>query len=180
MSRSAPGFLRCQAANTNGEIGISKYDLASESCFWTSKDPIRFDGGDTNIYAYVANDPINMTDPTGKLPTDTHGVTICDILPWLCAITRGLPPNPGDPGAGGAMVFPHGDTGGSNFRDPQICPGDCPPCDPPGPGFSRTDTTHSHWPCPGAHTHVYNIESHQNPQTCECFEKRVEVELICH
>jgi uncharacterized protein RhaS with RHS repeats len=32
---------------------------------WTSKDPIRFNGGDTNLFGYVLNDPINLTDPNG-------------------------------------------------------------------------------------------------------------------
>ncbi|MEM9067633.1 MAG: RHS repeat-associated core domain-containing protein [Myxococcota bacterium] len=32
---------------------------------WTAKDPILFAGGDTNLYAYVANDPINYVDPPG-------------------------------------------------------------------------------------------------------------------
>ena len=32
---------------------------------WLSKDPIRFDGGDTNLYVYAADDPINGSDPTG-------------------------------------------------------------------------------------------------------------------
>jgi hypothetical protein len=30
-----------------------------------SKDPIRFNGGDTNLYGYVLQDPVNFIDPTG-------------------------------------------------------------------------------------------------------------------
>jgi uncharacterized protein RhaS with RHS repeats len=30
-----------------------------------SKDPILFGGGDTNLFGYVANDPVNFIDPTG-------------------------------------------------------------------------------------------------------------------
>ncbi|MBL7557369.1 MAG: hypothetical protein JNM24_16190 [Bdellovibrionaceae bacterium] len=32
---------------------------------WISKDPILFRGGDTNLYGYVMNDPINFIDPRG-------------------------------------------------------------------------------------------------------------------
>ena len=32
---------------------------------WTAKDPIDFDGGDTNLYGYVANDPVDWVDPEG-------------------------------------------------------------------------------------------------------------------
>ena len=32
---------------------------------WTAKDPIFFAGGDTDLYGYVLNDPINFTDPFG-------------------------------------------------------------------------------------------------------------------
>jgi hypothetical protein len=36
-----------------------------ESCHWTSKDPIRFDGGQANLYVYVAGEPVNAVDATG-------------------------------------------------------------------------------------------------------------------
>jgi RHS repeat-associated protein len=33
---------------------------------WTAKDPIFFAGGDTDLYGYVLNDPVNLIDPAGK------------------------------------------------------------------------------------------------------------------
>jgi RHS repeat-associated protein len=32
---------------------------------WTAKDPIFFAGGDTDLYGYVLNDPVNLVDPLG-------------------------------------------------------------------------------------------------------------------
>jgi RHS repeat-associated protein len=32
---------------------------------WTAKDPILFAGGDTNLYGYVLNDPVNLIDRVG-------------------------------------------------------------------------------------------------------------------
>jgi RHS repeat-associated protein len=32
---------------------------------WTAKDPLGFDAGDVNLYAYVLADPVNMIDPAG-------------------------------------------------------------------------------------------------------------------
>lgn len=32
---------------------------------WTSKDPIGFGGGSSNLYAYVDNNPVELTDPSG-------------------------------------------------------------------------------------------------------------------
>ncbi|MDR1007764.1 MAG: RHS repeat-associated core domain-containing protein, partial [Campylobacteraceae bacterium] len=33
---------------------------------WTSKDPIDFGGGSSNLYGYVLGDPVNYVDPTGE------------------------------------------------------------------------------------------------------------------
>jgi RHS repeat-associated protein len=33
---------------------------------WTAKDPMGFEGMDTNLYGYVMSDPINWVDPSGK------------------------------------------------------------------------------------------------------------------
>jgi RHS repeat-associated protein len=44
-------------------FGARDYDAAAGR--WTSKDPIRFAGGDSNIYGYVFSDPVNFVDPTG-------------------------------------------------------------------------------------------------------------------
>lgn len=37
---------------------------------WVEKDPLGFVGGDANLYAYVANDPVQFADPSGMAPSD--------------------------------------------------------------------------------------------------------------
>ncbi len=44
-------------------FGARDYDPVSAR--WTTKDPIRFDGG-VNLYGYVGSDPVNGIDPEGK------------------------------------------------------------------------------------------------------------------
>ncbi|MBI5024953.1 MAG: hypothetical protein HZC18_08185 [Candidatus Omnitrophica bacterium] len=44
-------------------FGLRDYD--AETGRWTSKDPILFAAGDTNVYGYVFNDPVNFIDPDG-------------------------------------------------------------------------------------------------------------------
>ncbi|MCP4347076.1 MAG: RHS repeat-associated core domain-containing protein [Desulfobacterales bacterium] len=42
---------------------------------WTAKDPIGFAGGDTDLYGYCIDDPVNLIDPLGLIsPADAiHG-----------------------------------------------------------------------------------------------------------
>jgi RHS repeat-associated protein len=48
------GLVRFGARDDDAEIGR-----------WSAKDPILFAGGDTNLYGYVLNDPINLIDTEG-------------------------------------------------------------------------------------------------------------------
>jgi len=61
-------------------FGARDYD--AEVGRWISKDPIRFEGGDSNLYAYVGNDPVNFIDPSGLCPIDWFAVldAIADAL----------------------------------------------------------------------------------------------------
>jgi RHS repeat-associated protein len=56
------GLLRFGARDYDPQVGR-----------WTAKDPIWFRSGDTNLYAYVGNDPVNRRDPAG-LDSQSGGV----------------------------------------------------------------------------------------------------------
>jgi RHS repeat-associated protein len=48
-----------------GLVRFGARDYEPTTGRWTSKDPTRFDGKDSNLYAYVSGDPLNAIDPTG-------------------------------------------------------------------------------------------------------------------
>ena len=54
------------AATELVRFGVRDYN--AEFGRWMAKDPIRFAGGDPNLYGYVHGDPVNGTDPTGLEP----------------------------------------------------------------------------------------------------------------
>ncbi|MDB5048645.1 MAG: hypothetical protein JWO30_1716 [Fibrobacteres bacterium] len=43
-------------------------DYAALEGRWTTKDPVKFSGGNANLYVYISNDPINRIDPSGLRP----------------------------------------------------------------------------------------------------------------
>jgi RHS repeat-associated protein len=48
-------------------FGLRDYD--AETGRWAAKDPLRFDGGDANLYGYALSDPVNRIDPSGQAPS---------------------------------------------------------------------------------------------------------------
>jgi len=55
-------------------FGARDYD--AETGRWATKDPIGFNGGDTNLYGYVLNDPVNFVDPYGRAAWIVAGAVI--------------------------------------------------------------------------------------------------------
>ena len=54
----------------DADTGLTRFgarDYDAQTGRWTSKDPIRFGGGDSNLYGYVLGDPVNFIDPTGEI-----------------------------------------------------------------------------------------------------------------
>lgn len=48
-----------------GLVRFGARDYDAETGRWTTRDPILFAGGQTNLYVYVENDPVNRNDPAG-------------------------------------------------------------------------------------------------------------------
>ncbi len=69
------------------KFGARDYDGSTGR--WLSKDPILFDGGDTNLYGYVANDPVNFVDYYGE--NKTAVVIVAGVaVAYALAIKLGL------------------------------------------------------------------------------------------
>lgn len=98
------GFAGGMYDAATGLVRFGARDYDPETGRWTSKDPILFDGGDTNLYGYVTNDPVNWIDPSGLSRWNT--------LPENLGGGGRLPPSA--PGSGTVYVPP----GGGGVRVP--------------------------------------------------------------
>ena len=59
------GFTGGIYDNLTGLVRFGARDYDPHTGRWTSKDPILFDGGETNLYSYAGNDPVNWIDVYG-------------------------------------------------------------------------------------------------------------------
>src|SRR5690606_1962403 len=59
------GLLRFGARDYDPDVGR-----------WTAKDPILFAGGQSNLYGYAGNDPVNFFDPNGEWAHVAAGAAI--------------------------------------------------------------------------------------------------------
>jgi RHS repeat-associated protein len=59
------GFAGGLHDRDTGLVRFGARDYDPEIGRWTAKDPLGFQGADSNLYVYAANDPINFIDPTG-------------------------------------------------------------------------------------------------------------------
>ena len=102
------GFAGGLYDHETGLVRFGARDYDAETGRWTAKDPIRFEGGDTGLYSYVGNDPVNRLDPRG--------------LDWLSSLLNAWFAYSGDGGmsGGGGSTFNFGDD--SDKSDDRYCP----------------------------------------------------------
>ena len=78
VTRANPGFQPFGFAGglydpDTGLVRFGARDYDPEVGRWTAKDPIRFDGGTTNLYVYADKDPVNLIDQTGQKARCSQG-----------------------------------------------------------------------------------------------------------
>jgi RHS repeat-associated protein len=104
--------------------GARDYD--AETGRWTAKDVIGFLGGDSNLYRYVVNDPINLADPSGLAIKRCFRPFKSPRLLLFSAVTAGTfpewmliqPPVPGSRAFLGHEYIYNTDIGKSQSYDP--------------------------------------------------------------
>lgn len=98
MQDTAPSFQPFGFASglyeaQTGMVRFGSRDYDAIVGRWTTKDSVRFDGGDTNLYAYVNNNPVNFNDSFGYAPGDKNFGLPKEFWKWYHRQVK----RPGDP-----------------------------------------------------------------------------------
>jgi RHS repeat-associated protein len=155
------GFAGGLYDRDTGLVHFGARDYDPQVGRWISKDPIRFAGGDTNLFGYTLNDPVNRIDPSG-LYSCTYSISTHSMK---CT------PNNMDNPTYSSDTFVSGNNGGKNNPDATDIPfvGPIPVGDyevgPQNPGTTRRNLT----PLDGTDTQGRDgFQTHGcgNPDTC--------------
>ncbi|MEW4368192.1 RHS repeat-associated core domain-containing protein [Aliikangiella sp. GXAS 306] len=130
------------------DTGLTRFgarDYDPQAGRWTSKDPIGFAGGDSNIYGYVFSDPVNGIDPNG-LTTMTAGAGIGFAVGGPVGAAIGF-------GVGAALGWAGWELWGSLNEEAgdESCskPGNVPEFDFDNPGQNPIGQDGAEWPWHG-------------------------------
>ncbi|GBC59969.1 hypothetical protein DENIS_0911 [Desulfonema ishimotonii] len=86
------GFAGGLHDRDTGLIRFGYRDYDPDTGRWTAKDPILFAGGDTDLYGYCVNDPVNWIDPLGLRSTEQNIMSVAQITSGVATIVSGAVP----------------------------------------------------------------------------------------
>ncbi len=110
------GFAGGLYGPDTGLIRFGFRDYDPDTGRWTAKDPIFFAGGDTDLYGYVLNDPINWIDPLGLWNYAT-GITGDGLTENMTSIEGSVDRSYFDAGGDNAEATVTSTTGGTHSTD---------------------------------------------------------------
>jgi RHS repeat-associated protein len=127
LSDSAPGLQPFGFGGglydpDTGLVRFGARDYLAEVGRWTSKDPVRFAGKDSNLYGYVLADPVNHVDPSGRIWWDIiFELFECIVDPDSCPGGSGDPSKDEEGAEGGEGSGPGVDLPPPEPDDANIC-----------------------------------------------------------
>lgn len=77
----------------DSDTGLTRFgyrDYDADVGRWTAKDPIGFEGGDTDFYGYVVGDPVNGVDPEGLVNWGMVGTGALSMFDGMTMIGTGI------------------------------------------------------------------------------------------
>ncbi len=102
-----------------GLVRFGARDYDAEVGRWIGKEALLFKGGSANFYVYSRNNPMNLRDVNGLIPSSPYDVGISDSTVTLDGY---VPPSPQPPS-------PQPQPWPSQTREVYICDPNCPSCE---------------------------------------------------